>query len=280
MNTYFSWSRFVNLLKFDFNLNKKKYFLAVLAIFVLLVFASYLVIDDQYKINKSLVSYYSFKYKLSNYRTFCAFCYITLAAIIVCNAFNFLRDKRETSQYLVLPASTFEKFICEFFIRIVVFNILFVVLFWLSFKISGYAFVQYHIYNPVDVNLYRLLEIPNFGLFDQFKSTTNDLDRNVALLALFSLSTFMLAGASYFNKYSFFKTILTFGGLLLFAYFINLATYHIILPNKVDVFDIEIIDRKISDKMDTDQLAMYLMGAISSLFLLPFAYFKLKEKEV
>jgi hypothetical protein len=279
MNRYFNSSRFIKLLKYDMALHKKKYVLFALVMFAVLFFASYYLLDNSYKIRAKIITELNFNRKLNEYQVFCVFCYLCLSILVVSTSFSFFRSKEEASNYLRLPASIFEKFLHEFLIRIVLFNIVFLILFWLSFKLATYAFMAYYSYNPVDVNIYRLIDIPNFGILEQFTFYKTVLDRNVVVFSLFSFTTFMLAGASYFKKYALFKTVLAFGGLLVFAYLITLFSYHLFLPNKVNLFKLQVIDRNLSNGYDTALIALSVIGAFSSLFLLPFTYFKLKEKE-
>lgn len=278
MNRYFSFNRFVKLLKYDMVLHKKKYLFFTLVMFLVLFFVSYYWLDDNYKIRALNMSEYRYSRKLNQYQVFCIFCYLVLSTLVVSTSFSFFRTKEGTSNYLTLPVSTLEKFLSEFLVRIVIFNIVFLVSFWLSFKLASYAFTVY--FSNYQGTSYQLVDIPNFGILEQFTFYRHLLDRNVAVLTLFSLTTFSLAGASYFNKYALFKNILAFATLVLFAYVVTLITYHLILPKKVDVFNVNIISRELNKDYEVSHIVLYSIGALSSLFLLPFAYFKLKEKEL
>ncbi len=272
MNRYFSLNRFVKLLNYDMTLHKKKYVLFALFMFVVLCFASYYLLDDNYRILKKFADHYDANKQHKDYVSYFVWFYLIFSVVVVGSAFSFFRNKEGTSNYLSLPVSNFEKFFYEFLVRVVLFNLLYLLFFWLSFKLAALVFAQEHSRGFMD--------IPSFGILDSLDFVKNKLDRNIALLSLFSFTTLMFAGASYFKKFALFKTILALGGLFLFAYVVTLISYHILLPSKVDVFGIEVIDRKVKDGLDSSQKALYLIGALSSLFLLAFAYFKLKEKEV
>ena len=272
MNEYFSFSRFVKFLQYDMALHKKKYMLFALVMFVVLFFVSYYLLDDNYRILEKYKDKYNPYKQHRDYVNYFIWFYLIFSVIVVGSSFSFLRNKEETSNYLKLPASNFEKFCYEFLIRVVLFNLLYLLFFWLSFKLAALVFSQEYSRGFMD--------IPSFGILDSLDFVKNKLDRNVALLSLFSFTTSMFAGASYFKKYALFKTILALGGLALFVYVVTLVSYHILLPSKVDVFGINVISRDLEDGYENSQITFYIIGALSSLFLIPFAYFKLKEKEV
>ncbi|MBC3757906.1 hypothetical protein H7U19_05790 [Hyunsoonleella sp. SJ7] len=271
MNRYFNLSRFFKFLQYDIALHKKKYVLFALVMFVVLCFASYYLLDDNYRILEEYADSYNFDKQHRDYVSYFVWFYLIFSVVVAGSSFSFFRDKEGTSTYLSLPVSNFEKFFYEFLIRVVLFNLLYLLFFWLSFKLATLMFAREYSRGFMD--------IPSFGILDSLDFVKNKLDRNVALLSLFSFTTFMFAGASCFKKYALFKTILALGGLFLFAYVVTLILYHILLPSKVDVFGIEVISRDLEDEYESSHVALYSIGALSSLFLLPFAYFKLKEKE-
>ena len=277
MNRYFNWNRFIKLLKFDFVLNRKKYLLFSLLMFIALFLWSYFSLDDNYgnRIQKDLNLPYTYTVSLKHYQDSLVGPYFIFSIIVCGSAFSYLRNKTETLSYLMLPASTLEKVFVEVLIRIVIFSMLCILFFWLDFKLATYIFrMSYH--NEVPVI------IPDFGILEPFKFNqywkTNE--KIGFILSLLSLCAFMLAGASSFKKYALFKTVLAFGGLLVFAYLITLISYHLFLPNKVNIFNIQVIDREWSNGYATSLIVFSVIGVFSSLFLFPFAYFKLKEKEV
>lgn len=272
MNKYFNWSRFIKFLQYDMALHKRKYMLFALVMFVVLFFVSYYLLDDNYRILKENANKYNYKQQHSDYVSYFVWSYLIFAIVVVGSSFSFFRTKEGVSNYLRLPVSNFEKFFYEFLLRVVIFNLLYLLFFWMGFRLAALVFSQEYSRGFMD--------IPSFGILDSLDFVKNKLERNVGLLSLFSLTTFMLAGASYFKKYALFKTVLVFGGLLVFAYLITLISYHLFLPNKVNLFKIQVVDRNLSNGYDTALITFSVMGVFSSLFLLPFAYFKLKEKEV
>lgn len=271
MKKNFQLKRFIALLKYDLELNKKKYILFALGMFIVLFLVSYYHLDDRYRVLKT--DRFPYKLKLRLYQNWFINYYLILSVLVAGTSFAYLRNKSETISFITLPASVFEKFCVEFLMRFIVFNILYFVFFWIDFKIAAHVFKMSY-----ESNMFT--EIPSFSILHPITHTKEIFERYAILCSLFSLATFMFAGASYFGRYAIFKTILAFGGLLLFAYVITLIFYGVLMPSKVNYLKVRVFDRKMENGYETTLIAMSIISMFSCLFLLPFTYFKLKEKEV
>lgn len=261
---HFSIKRFYNALKYDLKLNAKKYmsFVASLLV-VLLIFDLFFILQE----------YMAFKEK--NYVPVFYLTFILGIVIVVGTSFPLLRDKKSTISYLMLPASLFEKFLIQFVIRILCFMILFVPLFWLDFKLADGIYNLFEWGNHV--------KIDNFELFTPFKFKGLEKFHSVAIIfVLFSLATFLFAGSTYFKKKALPKTIFSFALLAAFVFVLFMLATLVFYPGKFDLgrSPVNFNTYKISKNIVNIQLFFYVIGIVPSLFLLPLAYFKLKEKEL
>jgi hypothetical protein len=188
-------------------------------------------------------------------------------------SFPALRNKKEASHYFLLPASIFEKFLIQFLIRIVAFSTFFYLIFWLEFKFTA------AIYQSIEWR--KTITIESFDLFAPFTDLNRTLDLLAVLFGMFSIASFLLMGAAYFKKYALFKTILTFG-VFAGVFFLTMVLFsHIFYAEKMRSFlSIELDTYRISENLYNTQMFFYIPAIAASLFFLPTAYFKLKEKEI
>ncbi|WP_303319133.1 hypothetical protein Q4Q34_03640 [Flavivirga abyssicola] len=273
--TNFDIKRYYNALKYDLILNGKKYVLFIAGLFVLLLIVDLIFIMDSYNemgLYNGLIPEYKKQYNPNRYNKMFFITYMICALFAIGTAFPYLRNRKNASHYLMLPISVLEKFLIEFSIRIFGFSIIFIVLFWLGFKVAEIIF------NMIDLSM--PFEIRNFNLFHPFTYIAKSSDKVFVTLSLLSYATFLFAGASHFQKNAFFKTVLSLGLLSLLAYMFSLVLSYIFIPNEVSGFEVKILSRKLDSGMLNIQLYFYIIGVFSSLFLLPYAYFKLKEKEI
>ncbi|MFI1744423.1 hypothetical protein [Thalassobellus sediminis] len=263
---HFNIKRFNNTFRHDLKLHAKTYLSFCIGLFLGLIFIDLFFISSSYK-----------NFRVNDYLPLFYFTFFIGLIIVVGTSFPLLRNKKSAISYLMLPASVFEKFLIQFVIRILCFIILFIPLFWLDFKIAG------SIYNLFEWRVQT--QIDDFVLFEAFKpengiKTTFDL---IAILGgLFTLAAFLFAGATYFKKYALFKTILSFTGILAFVFLLFMVCTMFFFPEKLHSYGgpIFLEDYKLSKNLYNIQLCIYIIGVVSSLFLLPLAYFKLKEKEL
>lgn len=260
----FNIKRFSNALKYDLKLNAKKY-LSFVASFVVV-----LLLFDLFFIMQS-----NAWFKEAQYIPLFYFTYILGIVIVVGTSFAPLRDKKSTINYLMLPVSVFEKFLIQFVVRILCFMILFVPLFWLDFKLADGI---YHL-----IYWTGQVEIESFNLLTPFSAKGMEtLDLIAVLCALFSLAAFLFAGATYFKKYALFKTIFSFALFTAFVFIAFVIDTAVFYPEKFSIKNkiIHLNNYKVYKDLLYIQLFFYVISIVSSLFLLPLAYFKLKEKEI
>ena len=262
---HFNIKRFYKALKFDLKLNTKKYISFVVSLLVgLLLFDLFFIMQNNYKFTEN------------NYQTLFYLAFIISIIIVVGTSFPLLKDKKSTINYLMLPASVFEKFLIQFVIRVLGFMILFVPVFWLNFKLAD------GIYNLFEWK--RHVKIDSFGLFTpfRFKDDIGDYFILFIICSLLSLASFLFAGVAYFKKKVLPKTVISFALFVLFLFVLFIIGTLIFYPEKFHLTNVPVFVNvyKIAEHLYNAQLFVYVIGSVSSLFLLPLAYFKLKEKEI
>ncbi|WP_308991401.1 hypothetical protein QLS71_005130 [Mariniflexile litorale] len=267
---YFNIKRFNNAFRYDIKLYTKTYLSFCIGLFLILICI------DLFFIKTNSNSSYGFG--INQYLPLFYFTFIVGLIIVVGTSFPLLKNKKSAISYLMLPASVFEKFLIQFVIRIVCFVILFIPLFWLNFKIAD-SFS----------NLFEWglkIQVGEFELFEAFKISNNGFRKAIDLIAalggLFTLAAFLFTGATYFKKYALFKTILSFSATIAFVFLLFMVCTMFFFPEKFDLgrSPVNLEDYRISKHFINIQLYIYIMGIVSSFFLLPLAYFKLKEKEL
>ncbi|MFV0565625.1 MAG: hypothetical protein ACK5NB_07320 [Flavobacteriaceae bacterium] len=265
--------RLYKCLKQDLKLNLKKYLMAILVLAVVLFVVDIYMIND----DSRFISNTENSKTIKDFAYWPLFFVSSVAFLVLVSGISFpeLRNKKSTAHYLLIPASALEKTMVQFLIRIVLAPVIFLLVYWATYKLAIYAYVSFSPFNFVNV--------PSYGLFEVLPpdADTTMLDNAVILLSYLSLACLFFAGSTYFKKYAMLKTIIAFGvlcGLVLLC-FVLLS--HVFLPGAVKGLDIEVHVRDVfKGKLITLQLLVYVIGAFSGLFFLPLAYFNLKEKEV
>jgi hypothetical protein len=248
-NNFFDLDRFIGLLKQDILFNYKFYvsFIAGLSIGI-------------YLFSYSMIKGYSGGFLSVNYILY----NLLNGAIMVFVGMSFpaFRNQINTSNYLLMPGSVFEKMLVQFVVRIVLFIPLALVLlkFCIFLALSSMVPDPKVGFDPLFVEEFRLSEI-----FERLEVLKYNPLRNLAYLFL------AFAGSVYFKKYALVKTL---GVMLLFPGSVFIIT-------KFTGGQINWL------KAGTDYLNGYnFYFSLSPIFIgllmmsLPWAYFKLKEKEL
>lgn len=264
MQKYFDPNRFYNAFKHDLMLNLRSYVSFGVGLFLGLIFIDFLFIQNAGR-----------TFTEHNYRLLFYFTFLITSVLVIGTSFPLLRNKKSIVHYLILPASTFEKFLIEFILRIVLFIPFFLVLFWLDFKLAGAIYNLFEWSNATRIDSFTILEPFDILPFN----TTLDI---VAFIGFFlTLATFLFAGASYFRKYAVYKTLLSFTVIVGSFIVLFIAFTKIFYPESMYAStSIYVETYRISEYLNNAQLFFYTIAIAASLFLLPLAYFKLKEKQL
>jgi len=198
--------------------------------------------------------------------------YIGFGLIYGGYAFPAFRKKETTINYLLLPASAFEKYSFEFITRVVVYTVLAPCLYWLLANIEGHIA---HFFFPKFKNYqFRWSE----GIQSFFEQSINWEEPLIQILLLVIVGLFVVAfaGASKFRKNPLLKSVLVFG--LLFGGFTFMIYLLFEVGNIHEYHKDTLLFLKTRNDPPWYVIIIFLIFPIIGLSSA--AYFKLKEKEV
>lgn len=261
-NNYFSMNRFSKLLRNDWLINQKTYLYTVIAMSIFVYAVAFMSMQN------------SINYNINNYIPLLIFTMTGIAAVIG-NAFPVLKDQIKTTGYLMTPGSTFEKFTVQFLIRIVIFIPLALAIFWIDMHLAKAS-----LFTNTAKGFDPAVNIPDFHFSDSFRNVKTFRDQFIIVLSIFSGATVLFAGSVYFKGLTLVKTLITQWIITGIVILIFVIFSHLFFPVESHGFKTYLPSYQISEDLSNVQLAVYLLGGLTWLFFLPFAYFKLKEKEV
>lgn len=193
---------------------------------------------------------------------------VSIAGLLyVGSAYPAFRNAKKTQSYLMLPASAFEKFIYEFFERIVLFMLLFPVLF---FVFSNLATATSTLF--IDETRRSLPSFFRFSdLVYRFSEGTLPVFIWVGICGL----SLAFAGAARFRKYPLLKAILFVLAV------IGVSGYYIyIIVEKLDLRHPYFENLLYDMTNEQGYCLIKCILAFISVVALAYAYFKQKEKEI
>jgi hypothetical protein len=198
---------------------------------------------------------------------------IPLSIVYAGTAFPGLRSKEKSYSYLLTPVSALEKFLFEFFNRVLLFLVTIPLLYWIIFHLEG------SVVTALAPERYSFTPKKMIDLLAVFREPGQwDAKYAVAVAALL-IFTVPFAGAASFTKLPLLKTLFIVALLFFFNFFIIY-----LFAEVVGVKDYELPE---GDKSilfiegGTELLhAMTGYGMIINIGLLLTTYFKLREKEV
>jgi hypothetical protein len=256
MNQFFSFKRFKLLVLKHWIDHKKRYILSVLAYFglVTLWYLCGILISANKRLPEE-IQLTTFYFSLFTIGTFYASQY-----------YSDLGSKAKGSHFLLVPASSFEKFLCSLLYTVVLFSLFLAAAFYVAeiIMVNGV-----NAFSGADPGI-RKSEVVNV-----FKQELIRFDPQLAInLFLFFLSvqSIFLFGSVYFRKYNFIKTIITCFVIFLLCF---LAVYliHLLFPHwgEDDFLD--------SSETWLPPVLRVLAYAVAPI-LWAFTYYKLKAKHV
>jgi len=277
LQKYFSAKRFYKCLKYDLVLNGKTYFFTLIGLMVVLLIINLINLNSfdnfySFSSNSKYINFDTYFFK-SYYRPVFIFFIIFGAILSAGTSFSALRSSNKSINYLLLPASILEKFLVQFLIRIPVFVMLFIPIYWLNFKFS-YNF--YSLFDTVSET------VKSYGLLSPFQPKNMDhIDLCLIVIAAVMSSLFAFVGATYFKKYALFKSVLTFALTALFMFLLMVLFSHLFYEHHAnEFFQIKLKMFPVYENFNSIEIYTITLFTGLSIFLLPLAYFKLKEREI
>lgn len=218
---------------------------------------------------------------------------VSLVALgaLVGSSFPDLGSKVKTANYLLIPASTFEKFTSQFFIRVICGAVIFLVLFWIDARLARAISVTQMI--DVKTNLHyvhaeQFIEKFNYGMIFLYNKVNYPVEKIVyyksietwgASLFIVSIGLYLFSVRLFFKKLGLVKSIISFVALFFILFLFMVIFSHIFYPNTIG-FDVSLPTYTFQNDINNVEFWLFLIGFVSPLFLLPLGYFKLKEKQL
>lgn len=273
MNQFFSFNRFQLLVLKHWADNKKRYGLSVLAFIGLLTawFVLFMLADRQNMMHRELQQV-TFFLSLFAVGTFYASQY-----------FHDLGSRAKGINFLLVPASTFEKLLCSLLYTVILFSVVFIASFYLVDTL------MVAIANNLSAENAAAEKITVINVFDVTLLSFNRDSVVNFLLFFFSVQSAFLLGSVYFEKYSFIKTIIAgfVACFILFClmYFFNELVlpkggYHNGFLTSYRVHIDGINDRLIQVPRWIGETFLFLAMYFIAPFVWIVTYFRLKEKQV
>lgn len=324
MKDFFSLDRFLLLLKNHLLENRKKYTLFAISVFAigfLLVTLFFMFEGTDY--NCYCTGAQGSRHYIdsdSSWQQYQAVLYwgglYSFGAMFALASYVNFGNQGEAIFYMNKPASVFEKWLVEAFVRIILFFIVYTAIAYLLFApgtllyntLAHLKFERYYLLHPYEVNglnvrayceggikpVFEAVEVFNFGTFTHEREA---LSIYMALASCYITGiAFFMYGSVLFNKFSFFKTFLLGFGIfivyVLYGMFIDAnesifiaSGWHHGLFNerayKINTSGSDVYD-DIFVEMDESYIQNVLLVflVIVPISMLVVSYYKLKEKEI
>ena len=282
-NQFFSFSRFYLLLRNDILLNYKKYLLTIAGAFIIFFIAIYSNMPKY--VEKNEIHYY-----FGSQRYFQVFimCLIGLGAFIG-SSFSELSNKVKTTNYLLLPASTFEKYLSKFVIHVLAGTILFLIIFWIDAHLARFAAISaMRDFRDAVFSLEekeKFIEMFNYSMLlikSPYPTITywNWFEGLAIVFGIFSVGMYFFNVKIFFKKLGLIKTAISFIAIIFFIAFLLMFFSQLFYP-ETKMFDISNdMDYRLPNGYTNNEIWVSYFAYFVSLFLIPMGYYKLKEKQL
>jgi hypothetical protein len=203
--------------------------------------------------------------------------------VIIGNAFSDFNNKIKAANYLLLPASTLEKFLSQFFIRVVLATAIFVAMYWLDAYLARYCIVRTDKAIMGKALMGRTI-IEEFSYSAAFSKITPTGNRIFVYFTIFSLMSFMFAMRLFFTRYAVVKTL--FSLLILITVFtlvfLLYSSIFYIFSSEEILWEKTMVIKgyKICHDLSNIELYSRCVAYISWIFFLLTGYYKIKEKQI
>ena len=260
-NKYFSPGRFARLLRNDWLINQKTYLFTITSLFIVYYsFTFYLMWVSNKFHNDEYIGLF-----MAN---------LAIVGIVTGLSFPALTNPNKTSNFLLTPGSTLEKYMVQFVLRFVIFVPITLLIFWISMYLAKAS-----LFPDPTTGINPAQKIPDFHFSILYHSLFYK-DILLVLLGIFSMYAFLFTGSVYFKRFALPKTLILFAIIVGTVSLSFVISSHLFFPASTNGFDIIFPIYKINSDTENIKLFFYIIFGCPWLFLLPLAYFKLKEKEV
>jgi hypothetical protein len=186
------------------------------------------------------------------------------------HSFPAFRSKESTIHYLMVPASTLEKFTFEFISRIIIALVTLPLLYWLTFNLHGYFFQIFtdDIYETIGIQCLVTLDITSDYLYLIYSLITG---------AIFLALSLAFTGSAMFSKQPLVKSLFVVALVVMFF-----VAYSYIVVEHLGVGHYNPPEQMILLPMEEERVMKGFTFAFfaSTAVMLFVAFRKLKEREV
>jgi len=257
LNGFFSFTRWYCLFCADLRLNLKRYLL----IFLGALAVGYLALGwDMHGTQL---------YQSQNYFIIISVGLMALA-LFAGNPFPEFNHKTGTADYLLLPASTFEKLLTQILIYVVLGSICYLLIFWVDAHLARWTVMAGAAAQSKQV----VIEPFRYAILWE------EMERPyVVWLGITGIGISLFALRLFFKRYAFVKSVLVLFGLFGFWCCFMVGCSHLFYP-ETQGFNIHFSDFKMYNGMYLVEVYFLIMAHCIWLTAFPLAYYKLKEKKL
>jgi hypothetical protein len=272
------------LLRNDILLNYKKYLLTIAGAFILGFIVVYFNMPKVFQKGEPHWIFGS-----QRYLQVFIMCLIGLGAFVG-SSFSELSNKVKTTNYLLLPASTFEKYLTKFFIHVIAGTIIFLIIFWIDAHLARYAAISNMkaTNNELlsDAEKEKYVEVFNYSMF-LIKTILptkiiywNWFEGSAMIVGLFTVGMYFFNVKIFFKKLGLIKTAISLIAIIYLLFVLMMLFSQLFYP-ETKMFNVSNrMDYRLPNGILNVEMWMYLSAYFISLFLIPLGYFKLKEKQL
>jgi|GEM_PF-838422 len=284
-NSFFSFNRFTLLLRNDLLLNYKKYLLAIAGAFILCFMVLYIMMPNNFIKGEPISIYGPGQYEY----TF-GICIFGLLAFVG-SAFADFSSKPTTFNFLQMPASAFEKYLSQFLIYGLAGTAIFFIIFWIDAHLARFVVLSNMKYTNGEIigaDKYNYIE--EFSYYSMFfeRIPAVFLDKKgiywyktiMSFITIFSAGVYLFNVKVAFRKFGLIKSALSFVVLIFLIYVVMRLFSHLYFPEKLPEDISGKLDYILQNGLSNTEIWMSFLACIAPLFLIPFGYFKLKEKQL
>lgn len=272
-NSFFNLNRFVAVARQDLMLNRNKYWLTLAVAFGAIYLALIYQMQNQPRGFIFPTDKYDFS-RLPGWGYADQFLVILLGlGALIGVAFSSFGSKAKTTNLLMLPASTFEKYAYPFVFRVLIGLLLFTLIYWVDAQLARWSLAESKTFIE---NNYVIVPFQ----FSMFINPLNNESNNVLMFfSVVSIGMYLYVVPLFFKKQALIKTVLSFFALML-AYATCMVLFSHLFNPETKGYNVIWKEFRVTDQMDSVMLLFHIIVDIAWLFLLFIGYFKLKEKRL
>ncbi|MFA8449879.1 MAG: hypothetical protein ACEPOW_04225 [Bacteroidales bacterium] len=266
----FSIPRFKQLLKWQFMFSWKRNLIEFLAMLILVMVCGITVYVPTTKVPK---------FQFGSMAILYIILYNIIGLFFIGSCFPMLRSKVNSMQFLMMPASIFEKYIGQVLSRVILFVFLFPFVFYIGLNMSG-ILIHTFFGDLANFRAYPFLSAYRGFVMSSDFMGTNIMFVNTLILPVF-FGSFAFFGSVYFQTKATIKTLIS-----LAAFFISGILFVKILGFILSIDEYHFYDPSHFPGISKDTIGVYSAFGLFFFIVITIgifftaSYFRLKEKEV